>query len=132
MFIQFQYIYVWIDIGYLVNFLNEKKLTATEIREHPICDSFLRSYKTCWYDELIDFLNISWIERVVDFTMEDRLEDMIRNIGTKLLPKRMYETTSTNANTLLYVGLPMGGSIRVSHNCSFCWMKCFQMKKLWG
>jgi len=58
-----------------VNCLNARKLNATKITEHLICDGFLLSYSIwTWHDELIYFPTISQIENVVDSTMEDRRE----------------------------------------------------------
>jgi len=43
-----------------VNCLSRRKLNATQVREHIICDGFLRIYTIwSWHGELIDFLTIS-------------------------------------------------------------------------
>jgi len=75
-----------------VNCLNERNLNATQVREHLICDGFLRSYTIwTWHDKLIDFPNVSRTEHVVHSTMkerreerveEDNMKDMIRDVGT--------------------------------------------------
>jgi len=54
--------------------LNERKLNASKIREHIICDGFLRSYTT-WTYKLINFLIVAQTENVVVSTMEDRLQE---------------------------------------------------------
>ena len=71
-----------------VNYLNGRKLNATQVREHLICDGFLKSYTIwIWHGELIDFPIVFRIEHVVNSTMEegheervevDNMEDMIR------------------------------------------------------
>ena len=76
-----------------VNCLNARKLNATEIREHLICDGFLPSYTIWkWHDKLIDFPIVSRTENVVDSTMEDlreedKLEDMICDVGAEAFAK---------------------------------------------
>jgi len=51
-------------------------LNAIEIREHLICDGFLRGYSISkWHNKLIDFQTTSQPEHVLDSTMEDRLEE---------------------------------------------------------
>ena len=69
-----------------VNCLNARKLNATAIREHLICDGFLPSYTIwTWHGELIDFPTVSRTENFVDSIVEDqheedKLEDMIRDV----------------------------------------------------
>ena len=94
-----------------VNCLNARKLNATVIREHLICDGFLPSYTIwTWHGELIDFPTISRTENFVDSIMEDqreedKLEDMIRDVGAEAFAQaHVYETISTDSETLLYVG----------------------------
>ena len=59
-----------------VNFLNERKLNATQVREHLICDGFLRSYTIWrWHGELIDIPTVSRIEHVVHSTMKERRQE---------------------------------------------------------
>jgi len=93
-----------------VNCLNERNLNATQVREHFICDDFLRSYTIwTWHSELIDFPTISRTEYVVNSIMEERvqednMEDMIRGVGIEAFaPTHVYDTMSTNAETPLYV-----------------------------
>ena len=72
-----------------VYYLNTRKLNATEIREHLICDGFLPSYTIwTWHSELIDISTISRTKNVMDTTIEDRLEeekleDMICDVGAE-------------------------------------------------
>ena len=94
-----------------VNYLNARKLNAIAIREHLICEGFLPSYTMwTWPGELIDFPTVSPTENVVDFIMEDRreedkLEDMIRDVGAEAFAQtHVYETLSTDSETPLYVG----------------------------
>ena len=95
-----------------VNCLNGRKLNATQIREHLICDGFLRCYTTwIWHGEEMHFPTDSQTENVIDSTMEedqpdeDKLEDMIRDVGAENFAKaHVYETMSTDAETPLYVG----------------------------
>jgi len=55
-----------------VNYLNGRKLNATHVREHLICDGFLRSYIIwTWHDELIDIPTVSRTEHVVHSTMKE-------------------------------------------------------------
>ena len=93
-----------------VNCLNGRKLNATQVREHLICDGFLRNYTLwIWHSELIDFPTVSRIEHVVDSTMkerceEDNMEDMIRDVGVEAFAQvHVCEMMSTNSETLLYV-----------------------------
>jgi len=102
-----------------VNFLIGRKLNATQVREHLICDGFLRSYTIwTWHGELIDIPTVSRTKHVVYSTMkerrqercekrveEDNMEDMIRDVGVEAFAQvHVYETMSANAETLLYVG----------------------------
>ena len=102
-----------------INCLNERKLNATQVREHLICDDFLRSYTIwTWHDELINIPTVSRTEHVVHSTMkerlqerceerveEDNMEDMIRDVGVEAFAQaHVYETMSANVETPLYVG----------------------------
>ena len=99
-----------------VNYLNGRKLNATQVKEHLIYDGFLRSYKIWkWHDELIDFPTVSRTEHVVDSTMEegreerveeDNMEDMIQDVGLEAFAQaHVYKMMSTNTETPLYVCL---------------------------
>ena len=105
-----------------VNCLNERKLNATQVREHLICDGFLRSY-TIWtcHGELIDFPTIARTKQVVDSTMEERwekrreerveednMEEMIRDVGAKAFAQaHVCKTMSADVETPLCVDLTM-------------------------
>jgi len=59
-----------------VNCLNGRKLNATQVREHLICDGFLRSYTIwTWHGELIDIPIVSRTEHVVHSTMKERWQE---------------------------------------------------------
>jgi len=99
-----------------VNYLSGRKLNATQVREHLICDGFLRSIQYGHGNsELIDFPIVSRNEYVIDFTMEERrkervqkdnMEDMIQDVGAKAFTQvHVYQTMSADAETPLYVSL---------------------------
>ena len=102
-----------------VNCLNGRKLNAIQVREHLICDGFLRSYTIwTWHDELIDIPTVSQTEHVVHSTIkerrqeryeeqveEDNMEDMIWDAGVEAFAQaHVYEMMSADAETPLYVG----------------------------
>ena len=83
-----------------VNCLNGRKLNATQVREHLICDGFLKSYTIwTWNGELIDIPTVSRTEqldslrrltmkeqrqeRCEERVKEDNMEDMIQDVGVK-------------------------------------------------
>jgi len=54
-----------------VNCLNGRKLNAIQVREHLICDGFLRSYTIwTWHDELIHIPIVCRTEYLVDSSMK--------------------------------------------------------------
>ena len=58
-----------------VNCLNGRKLNATQVREHLICDGFLRSYTIwTWHGELIHIPAIYRTEYIADSSMKERRE----------------------------------------------------------
>jgi len=98
-----------------VNCLNGRKLNATQVREHLICDGFLKSYTIwTWHSKLINFPTVSRSEYVVDSiteerreerVQEDNMEDMIRDVGTEAFAQvHVYETMYVDAKIPLYVG----------------------------
>jgi len=102
-----------------VNFLNGRKLNATQVREHLICDGFLRSYTIwTWHGELIHIPTVSRTEylansskkerreeRCEERVEEDNMEDMIRDAGIEAFAQaHVYETMYADAETPLYVG----------------------------
>jgi len=105
-----------------VNCLNGRKLNATQVREHLICDGFLRSYTIwTWHGELIHIRTVSRIEYLDDSSMkerrevrgeerreerceerveEDNMEDMIRDVGAEAFAQaHVYETIFADAET---------------------------------
>jgi len=110
-----------------VNCLNGRKLNATQVREHLICDGFLKSYTIwTWHGELIHIPTVSRSEYLANSSMkerreerreerceerceerveEDNIEDMIRDVGAEAFAQaHVYETMSADAETPLYVG----------------------------
>jgi len=98
-----------------VNCLNGRILDAKIMREHLLCDGFLRSYKTwTWRGELLNLPRVSVIEEYVESTIDDavhydvdddRLEDMICDVGAEsFIEAHGYGSTSSDAKTPLYPG----------------------------
>ena len=94
-----------------VNCLNGRKLNVDKIREHLICDGFLKNYTTwTWHGELIDLRSNEdeYFEQphaYEDANMDDRLEDMIRDVGVQSFAQaHAYEEMSNDAETPLYPG----------------------------
>ena len=88
-----------------VNCLNLRRLCVTEIREHLICDGFLKSYtRWVWHGELVEQRSTS-NEVEADVDMDDRLEDMIRDIGEEAFERsHAHDNLSTDAERPLYPG----------------------------
>jgi len=80
-----------------VNCLNGRILDVNIMREHLLCDGFLRSYSTwTWHGELLNIPRVSVTKEYVGSTMDeavhdevdgDRLEDMIRNVRAESFAK---------------------------------------------
>jgi len=80
-----------------VNCLNGRILDVKKIREHLLCDGFLRSYTTwTWHGELLNLQRVSVTEEYVGSIMDDavhddvdddRLEDMIHDVGVESFAK---------------------------------------------
>ncbi|WVZ04709.1 hypothetical protein V8G54_018055 [Vigna mungo] len=92
-----------------VNCLNERILPIAVIREHVLCDGFLKSYtKWTWHGELVEvpITHVSQTEaEEVDFVMEDGFERMIRDVGDDVFARsHMYETLCSDAQMPLYSG----------------------------
>ena len=69
-------------IRYQFNCLNESILSVSKFREHLLCDGFLKNYTTwTWHGEFLDLRSVRGASDEVDFSMVDRLEDMIRDVG---------------------------------------------------
>ena len=95
-----------------VNCLNGMILDVNIMREHLLCDGFLRSYTTwTWHGELLNLPRVSVTEKYVGSTTDevihddvddDRLEDMIRDVGAKSFAKAHgYESMSSDVETPL-------------------------------
>jgi len=106
--------------------LNGRILGVKIIREHLLCDGFLRSYTTwTWHGELLNLPRFSVTQEYVGSTMDDavhddvdddRLEDMIHDVGAKSFAEAHgYGSMSSDAETPLYPG-----STITSHNCRWC------------
>ncbi|XP_027915074.1 uncharacterized protein LOC114174430 [Vigna unguiculata] len=88
-----------------VNCLNERKLPTDIIREHVLCDGFLKSYtKWIWHGELIDMPSVDVSEaEEVDLEMDDRIEEMIRDIGHDSFQRaNVYDNLCNDAEKPLY------------------------------
>ena len=88
-----------------INCLNEWKLDVNKIKEHLLCDGFLRPCTVwTWHDELLHLISVSIFQKYVQSTMDDDwLEDMICDVGAKsFIELHGYEIMSTNVETPLY------------------------------
>jgi len=78
-------------------------LSVSEIREHLLCDAILKKYTTwTWHGELLDLLTVRGASEEVDFSMDDRLKDMIRDVGAESFANAIFENMSNDAETPLY------------------------------
>jgi len=95
--------------------LNGRILDVKIIREHLLCDEFLRSYTTwTWHGELLNLPRVSVTEEYVGSTMDDavhddvdddRLEDIIGDVETEsFVEAHGYGSMSSDAETPLYPG----------------------------
>jgi len=93
--------------------LNGRILNVKKTREHLLCDGFLRSYATwTWHGDLLNLPCDSVTEEYVGSTMDDavqdevdddRLEDMIRDVGAESFAEAHgYGSLSSDAETPLY------------------------------
>ncbi|CAA0835103.1 Unknown protein [Striga hermonthica] len=88
-----------------VNCLNERRLSADQIREHVVCNGFNKGYtKWIWHGEFE--MPSRPKNEEVDEDMYDRVEKMINDIGAEVF-EQVYtsgvcETLSTNAEKPLY------------------------------
>jgi len=57
-----------------------------------------------WHGELVDTPTMVEAHEFVDKTMEDRLEDMICDVGLQTFAKAVYENMTIDAKTPLYTG----------------------------
>jgi len=80
-------------------------LSVSEIREHLLCDGILKNYTTwTWHGELLDLPSAYGVSKDVDFSMDDRLEDMIRDVRAGSFANVVIENMSNDAETPLYPG----------------------------
>jgi len=86
-----------------VNCLNGRILSVSEIREHLLYDGILKSYTTwTWHGELLDLPSMRGASEEFHFSMNDRLEDMIRDVGAESFANAVFENMSNDAETPLY------------------------------
>jgi len=58
------------------NCLNGRNLDVNKIREHLLCDEFLRSYTTwTWHGELLHLPNVFIFQEYVQSTIDDTMDD---------------------------------------------------------
>jgi len=130
---------------YPVNCLNGKRLDIELIREHVLCDDFLKSYTTwTWHGEVLDLPYVFETEcQHSNIYFEDCMEDMIRDIGEDSFHQaHVYDSLKDDSVTKLYpdcssflrlskvlqlfnIKARMSGLIKVSLNCLNCRMKYF-------
>jgi len=130
-----------------VNCLNGRRQDIGLIREHVLCDGFLKSYTIwTWHGEVLEqYSSVSATEcQYFNLYSEDCMEDMIRDIGedsfhqahvygslkddpeTKLYPSCSSFTRLSTVLDYLISRQEMSGLIKVSPNCSNCFIKFFQ------
>ena len=69
-----------------VNCLNGRILDVVEIREHLLCDGFLKNYITwMWHGELVETQTVTEEHQFVESTMDDRLKNMICDVRVQTL-----------------------------------------------
>jgi len=103
-------------IRYLcINCLNGRILDVKIMREHLLCDGFLRSYKTwAWHGELLNLPRVFVTEEYVGSTLDDavhddvdddRLKDMSCDVEAQSFAEvHGYGSMSSDAETPLYPG----------------------------
>jgi len=108
-----------------VNYLNGRILDVKIIREHLLCDGFLRYYTTwTWHGELLNLPRVSVTEEYAGSTMDDavhddvdddRLEDIICDVGAEsFVETHGYASMSSDAET------PFILDQLTSHGCRRC------------
>jgi len=84
-----------------VNCVNGKIIDIELIREHVLCDGFLKNYTTwTWHCEVIDLPYVSEADQREHSNMyfEDCMEDMIRDIGEESLHQaHVYDSLKDNS-----------------------------------
>ena len=88
--------------------MNGRRVDIELIREHILCDGFLKSYTTwTWHGEVIDLPYGSEADKYEYSNMysEDCMEEMIRDIGEENFQQtHMYDSLKDNSTTNLYPG----------------------------
>jgi len=80
-------------------------LSIFEIREHLLCYGFLKNYTAwTWHGELLDLPSVRRASECVDFSMDDRLENMIRDVGAESFVEAVFKNMSNDVETPLYLG----------------------------
>ena len=80
-------------------------MSVSEIREHLLCDGYLKNYISwTWHGELLDFPSVRKASEEVDFLMDDRLKDMIRDVGAESFANVVFKNMSNDVETPLYPG----------------------------
>jgi len=88
-----------------VNCLNGRILNVSKIREHLLSDGFLKNYTTrTWTGELLHLPSVREALKFVDFPMDNRLKDKIRDVGAESFTQAVFENISNDAETPLYPG----------------------------
>jgi len=90
-----------------VNCLNGKRLDVELIREHVLCDGFLKIYTTwTWYGEVLDLPYVSEIEcQHSKIYSKDYMENIIHDIGEDNFHQTyVYGSLKGDSITELYPG----------------------------
>ena len=78
-------------------------MNISKIRKHLFFDGFLENYTTwTWHSELLYLSRLCGASKFVDFSMDDRLEDMICDVGAESFTDAVFENISNDAETPLY------------------------------
>nr|KYP76305.1 hypothetical protein KK1_020539 [Cajanus cajan] len=91
-----------------VNCCNATRLELDVIREHLLCDGFLKNYTHwIWHGENVDIQSVSVETQTQTFTqeidMDDRLEEMLRDVDPESFKRaHMYETICNDLEKPLY------------------------------
>ena len=91
-----------------MNCLNGRRQDIELIREHVLCDGFLKSYTTwTWHGEVLEqYSNVSTTEcEYSNVYSEDCMEEMIRDIGEDSFHEtHVYGSLKDDSETELYPG----------------------------
>ena len=85
--------------------MNERQLEIRLIREHVLCDGFLKNYiKWIWHGEFVDVTSLS-DGQYSNIYSEDHVEDMICDIGEDSFQQpHMCDSLKDDSKTPLYPG----------------------------